>query len=69
MYEKEIDWSGFTFSEDTCTCRCGAVFQSHAKAFYDIERVLVTRRPCPGCGQNDNCNHIESPPEPFTLRK
>lgn len=69
MDEREIDWSGFTFSGDICYCRCGGIFRSHAKAFYAEGRLLVTRKPCPSCNQNDNCCRIESEPETFTIRR
>ncbi len=69
MYEKEIDWSIFNGdSEATCYCCCGTVFRSHAKGVYTKGTSIVTRKPCPSCGQNDNCNRIYFDPERFILR-
>jgi len=54
----DIDWSNFTFSEDTCHCRCHCIFRSHAK--YVLKLGLITRNKCPKCGKNDNCWRITS---------
>ena len=70
MYEGTIDWSIFNGDpEATCYCRCGAVFRSHAKGIYRVGYRSVTRKHCPKCGQNDNCNRISFDPESFTLRR
>lgn len=69
MAEEKIDWSIFDGDpEMTCGCRCGAEFRSHAKSFYTEGRKVITRKPCPQCGRNDNCNQISSDPEIFSIR-
>ena len=70
MYDKEIDWSIFDGDpEATCYCRCGKVFRSHVKGMYTEGARSVSRKPCPGCGQNDDCNRISFDPESFTLTR
>ena len=65
-----IDWSVFDqYPESTCDCRCGARFRSHAKVVRDKENlVTVTRKPCPDCNENDNCNRVRSDPERYVIR-
>lgn len=67
----EIDWSPFDkYSEDTCTCRCGATFRSHAKSVLDGETLrLRSRKPCPACGRDDNLGRICADPEYMTIRR
>jgi len=66
----DIDWSAHDeFSENTCYCRCGAVFRSHVKLIELEQRwVSATRKPCSGCGSRVNCKGIESDPETFTIK-
>ena len=62
-----IDWSVFDeYPEDTCSCRCGEVFRSHAKFVRDVSRV-ITRKACPACGKNSDFSRIESDPEKYTI--
>jgi hypothetical protein len=56
--EDTIDWKRFDrLSESTVTCRCDAVFRSHAK-FVMVSMGpgagpgLYTRKPCPACGSH-----------------
>lgn len=64
----EIDWSIFDkYPEDTCDCRCGKVFRTHSKFVAELSRV-ITRKPCPDCGKNDNFRKISSDPEKWTLK-
>jgi hypothetical protein len=68
MTQPVIDWSGHDkYSEHTNTCRCGAVFRSHAKFVMDKCR-MVTRKPCPACGRDDDLSRCESDSEVETLR-
>lgn len=62
------DWSIFNeYEEGECHCRCGVVFASHSQI--DMERrKSITRKPCPGCGKDDDCWMCSSPPERWTLR-
>jgi len=66
---EKIDWSVFDGDpEYNCTCRCGAQFRSHYKAFYDRGgRAVYSRKPCPGCGRHDNISGIRSDWESFSL--
>ena len=62
-----IDWSLFDkWSESTCTCRCGQVFRSHAK-YAAARGGLISRKPCPGCGRDDDARSVRSDPEKFTI--
>ena len=62
-----IDWSVIEkYPENTCTCRCGKDFRSHAK--FDMSLPgLVSRKPCPGCGSYRNLFRASSDPETMTL--
>lgn len=63
----EIDWSRFDrFTENTCACRCGAEFRSHTTVLTAPPR-LVSRKPCPGCGQTENLRRASSDPEEFVI--
>lgn len=43
------EWDAFDkWPEDTCCCRCGAVFLSHARVGPDGRPM--SRNPCPKCG-------------------
>lgn len=57
--------------EDTCYCKCGAVYRSPSKLKYiDGDFVLLTGKPCPGCGKSkNNCFKISSDPEAFVVSK
>ncbi len=69
MYEGTIDWSIFDGDpEATCYCNCSMVFRSHAKGIYKEGYGTVTRKPCPKCGQNDNCFRISFDEESFSVR-
>lgn len=57
-----IDWSEFTGAEDTCRCRCGKIFRSHAK-FVMAAKGMITEKPCPHCGKNNDCRRVTSDPE------
>jgi hypothetical protein len=67
----EIDWSSFDrFSESTCFCRCGQTFRSHAKLVTAASKLtmrLVTRKPCPSCGKDDDCKRVEDDPEVWSI--
>lgn len=69
MYEGTVNWGIFDGDpESTCYCRCGQVFRSHVKGIYNKERHFsATRKPCPACGQNDNCNRISFDEETMTI--
>jgi hypothetical protein len=63
-----IDWTDFDgTSEQTCRCRCGTVFRSHARVRYDAGIRPIARKPCPGCGKSDDLWAISSDPELFTI--
>jgi len=50
----DIDWSTFNKSaEQNCQCGCGSIFRSHAKFVSKLGKV-VSRKPCPECGKNDD---------------
>lgn len=62
------DWTASDkYPEDTCECRCGAVWASHAKYVGDPKPSLVTRRPCPACGRTDQCVAVRSGWEPMSF--
>ena len=61
-----IDWSKFTHSEDTCHCRCGEIFRSHAKYVATVKRV-ITRKQCPECSKDDDCWRVASDQETMTI--
>ena len=61
----DIDWSGFNWPEDECECCCGALFRSHTK--WVTNRGVVSRKPCPACGRDDNYRRVTSEPELVTL--
>jgi hypothetical protein len=69
---KLIDWRPFDkFPENTNTCRCGAVFRSHAKTVFDSDKktfVLLSRKACPACGSRKDVIRSASDPEAMTLR-
>jgi hypothetical protein len=61
-----IDWTVHDkFPESTCACLCGAVFRSHAK--YVMPSGLVSRKPCPLCGNTTSLRAVRSDPESFTI--
>lgn len=57
------DWSKFDgIREQENFCRCGAVFMSHTKfARLQDKLRLITQKPCPRCGRNDNVKRSVSP--------
>ncbi len=62
-----IDWSAFDeYSENTCTCTCGAVFRSHSK-FVGSLPGIITQKPCPACGSHDSIRRVSSDVEVMTL--
>lgn len=67
MKTNDIDWSAFTWPEDTCECRCGSSFRSHVKFVRDIG--MISRRPCPSCGSCNNLRAARSEPETYTIGK
>ena len=71
MFEKEaaaVDWSIFDWPvSQTCYCRCGAEYRSHAKINMDLRRT-VSKDPCPECGSHGNLRMSSSDPETMTLR-
>lgn len=67
----EIDWSKFDeHPESTCTCACGTVFRSHAKATVrpDGDFGVFSRIACPGCGEHDRLQQVTGDPETVDLR-
>ena len=62
----DIDWSEFTWSEDTCHCRCGEIFRSHSKYVMAVNKA-ITKKQCPRCGKDDDCWRIISDPETMTI--
>jgi len=72
MEQPEIDWAVFDkYPENTCYCRCDAVFRSHAKSVImpDESLQMITRSPCPNCGKNDDCWRISGDPETFMVNE
>jgi len=67
---EKINWSKFDdYSEDTCYCKCGKVYRSHAKGVkIEGKFKMVTRKLCPGCGASvSNCRRYQSNPEIYTI--
>jgi len=64
----EIDWTVFdSYPFDEVSCRCGAVFHTHTKC--DMQTLkLISRIPCPACGQNNNIRGSRSVGESVTIR-
>lgn len=62
----DIDWSKFTGLEDTCYCKCGKIFGSHAKYVMAVKK-MITRKPCPQCKKNNDCWRVTSEPEIMTI--
>jgi hypothetical protein len=61
-----IDWSIFDkWPENTCYCRCEAVFRSHSK--FHLDRI-ISRRACPNCGKYDELRRSSSEPETVTVK-
>lgn len=60
-----IDWTVFDqYPEQTCECRCGTVWRTHAKLVSGERGLhLITRKPCPGCGKPDAVRKASSDPE------
>ena len=64
MSSQKINWDIVDkFPEDTVTCKCGAVFRSHAR-MVKVDGKLVTylRKSCPKCGKNDSPRSVKSDP-------
>ena len=60
------EWAGHDqFSESTCFCRCGAVFRSHSR--YSMVKGLISRKPCPTCGETTTLVKASSDPEHMTI--
>jgi hypothetical protein len=66
---KPIDWSSFDqYPEHTCECSCGCTFRSHCKVVSDgIAMHIVTRKPCPTCGKDNELRSARSDPETMTI--
>ncbi len=63
----KIDWSGFDkYPESTCVCRCGAVYRSHAQYIRPVGTAV--RKPCPGCGKQDDVISVRGDPETYSLK-
>ena len=64
-----IDWSAHDkYSENTIECRCGAIYRSHSKAVLGPPIRIVTRKPCPSCGESDgNARRASSDPEEYVI--
>lgn len=61
-----VDWTPFdNYSENTVTCRCGAVYRSHVKlTFNGNSPILWSRKPCPTCNLFEgNVQKASSDPE------
>ena len=65
----EVDWTEFDqFPEDTCYCWCGCEYRSHAKMVKRDRLIMVSRKPCPGCGKVEgHLRRVSSDPEVMTL--
>ena len=65
----KIDWSAFDWPESTVTCKCEMVYRSHSKMVATPSGLtVVTRKPCPGCGQSEgNARRVSSNPEVMTI--
>jgi hypothetical protein len=72
MAQAPIDWSVFdAFPENTCYCRCGTVFRSHAKFVTDAgdgKFGIVSRIACPACKLDNRLRQVSSDPEYMTIR-
>lgn len=65
----DVDWTNHDrYAENTCHCRCGAVFRSHSKFVMDPPHIEA-RKPCPACGRTDDLRKAESDPEPMFVRR
>ena len=72
-----IDWGPVDrvgVPEDEITCRCGAVYASHATIAlapppdeHHLILVAVSRRPCPACGLQCNVRSVSSAWETWSL--
>jgi hypothetical protein len=61
------DWTRvLKYPPSEITCRCGALFHTHAMFDGDVGR-MVLREPCPGCGHADTIWRVSSPPERMSL--
>lgn len=56
------EWDAFDkWPEDTCYCRCGSVFLSHARV---VDSLPCSRTPCPRCGGHALDSFSTRPPLP-----
>ena len=62
----DIDWTKIPWKAE-CTCKCGEVFQSAAK-YYGLISRMVSKEPCPSCGSHVNLRRVSSSPQRFTIR-
>lgn len=70
---EDRDWSAFAGQEidQTCACRCGTDYRSHAKLFRTEDNQgfdHISRYPCPNCGRHDDIRACYGDPESFTLK-
>jgi hypothetical protein len=63
------EWATFDkWPEDTCYCRCGAVFYSHARsAMVGGQVEMRSRKSCPGCGRCNDLFRISGDFESFAI--
>lgn len=64
-----INWAPCDgYPEDTCRCRCGAIFRSHVKALNGPKGfMMMSRKPCPACGRRDYLKEARGEPEQWTI--
>ncbi len=67
MTTVQIDWAAQDkYPEDTCTCRCGTVYRTHARMIMVPTPNIVARKPCPACG-GIALTRASSDPEAMTI--
>lgn len=69
--EFAVDWSKFDGPpSQTCYCRCGGVYRSHAKTTRLGESLtIVSKDPCPDCGSHTDLRKVEGDPERWAVRE
>jgi len=60
MTDYGIDWTGHSdYPPDHCECKCGGRWDSHTKTIiHKGKMVIVTEKPCPKCGKNDEIRAV-----------